>query len=126
MFGEGSRGVRPVTVHTCSTAHMLGMSDVIICGGAVAACRRVLQCPSCQRRRRFVQSHAGLYYDDILTCLGCGDTWCGGERGERPFRRGWRLEALTRARAQWAAAMTRKDFRAFVHEEITAELGASL
>ncbi len=102
----------------------VSMSAVVICGGTVAACRRVLNCPSCERRRRFVQSHAGLYYDDILTCLGCGDTWCGGERGERPFRRGWRLEALTRARAQWAAAMTRKDFRAFVHEEITELVGA--
>ena len=100
------------------------MSAVVICGGAVAVCRRVLHCSTCNRRRRFVQSHAGLYYSDILTCLTCGDTWCDGERGERPFRRGWRSEAVTRARRQWAGAMTRDDFRAFVHDEIT-ELGAA-
>ena len=117
-------------MHTYCAAHMMDMSEtvstVVICGGTVAACRRVLRCPSCQCRRRFVQSHAGLYYDDIFTCLGCGDTWSGSERGERPFRRGWRREALTRARAEWAAAMTRKDFRAFVHEVITTKLGAPL
>ncbi len=117
-------------MHTYCAAHMMDMSEtvstVVICGGTVAACRRVLRCPSCQCRRRFVQSHAGLYYDDIFTCLGCGDTWSGGERGERPFRRGWRREALTRARRSWAGAMTRKDFRAFVHEEITTKLGAPL
>lgn len=65
--------------------------------------RRILPCPTCERRRRFV---CRLYewYGWMVTCCGCGDSWEDGERLPRPFARGWRAAAIARARAAWAAA----------------------
>jgi hypothetical protein len=67
--------------------------------------RRVIQCPTCQQRRRFV---CRLYewYGWLVTCCACGDSWEDGERLPRPFRRGWRVEEARRAKRLWASIAT--------------------
>lgn len=96
---------------------------VAICGGGGFWYRRLLHCPTCERRRRFV-IHWELWYGDAATCLGCGDRWMDGERGERPFARGWREKAKAKARERYAAAMTYRQFRvaehAYVNDYFTA------
>lgn len=37
------------------------------------------------------------WYGWEVTCLGCGDRWQDGERGERPFMRGWRKDSIAKA-----------------------------
>lgn len=66
--------------------------------------RRVVvqQCPTEKRRRRMLACFQEWYGWDI-TCSGCGDHWSDGWRSERPFRRGWREEAIKRVKAQIAA-----------------------
>jgi hypothetical protein len=75
--------------------------DGVICGGYAFDARRVLFCPTEGRRRRFYASFAH-YYGWTYTCLGCGDRWMDGERGSRPFARGWRVQAIRRAKERWA------------------------
>lgn len=64
--------------------------------------RRIVHCPTCQKRRRWV-GWAQEWYSTIWTCCGCGDSFGDGERMERPFKRGWRSEAIKRAKADWVA-----------------------
>ena len=73
-----------------------------ICGGVAFEWRRIGMCPTEKMRRRFYVSQSSLWYSAVWTCLGCGDSWSDGERGERPFRRGWRAESIAKARANWA------------------------
>lgn len=81
------------------------MSTLVVCGGAVAYRRRILWCPICERRRRFVVAYdASPYYAPSLTCCGCGDSWSDGELGYRPFARGWRKAAIRKAKARWQSA----------------------
>lgn len=82
------------------------MSVIIVCGGSVAVRRHVMRCPVCERKRRVV-SHwsASPYYAPSFTCCACGDSWSDGWLAERPFRRGWRREAIEAAKAAWAAAV---------------------
>jgi hypothetical protein len=82
--------------------------------------RRVLLCPTCKRRRRFVQSFMGAYYSDHVTCCGCGDSWCEGLRLERPFSRGWRRQAASAAKAKWDGALSPTEFRRRVREAVEA------
>lgn len=83
--------------------------------------RRIRHCPTCKRRRRFVIVEGwSAWYAPTLTCLGCGDSWSEGWRMERPFRRGWRQEAIAQAKAQWANAHRQTD------EERRAWLRSSL
>lgn len=53
------------------------------------------------------------YYADDVTCTSCGDSWSEGFLGARPFRRGWRQEAIADAAARWDVAcecpVTRND-----------------
>lgn len=70
--------------------------------------RRVRECPTCERRRRFVL-HLYVWYDSRWTCLGCGDSWEAGWRCTRPFKRGWRAEAIAHARAAWRTATPRAE-----------------
>lgn len=78
---------------------------VYICGGAVAVRRRMLECPNCERVRRFVVSYASSpYYSPSLTCCACGDSWSDGERAPRPFARGWRDKAIREAKRRWLIA----------------------
>lgn len=78
----------------------------VICTPGVRAIHRLIRhCPICKRRRRMVEVYpASPYYSSTLTCCGCGDSWCDGELGYRPFQRGWRQEARAKAREQWASA----------------------
>lgn len=89
-----------------------------ICGvGPALVRRRVVQCPTERRRRRMVQVYGGLYYSDHLICLGCGDQWSDGERGERPFARGWREKASRHALTLWLDAVTGAEYRRRVQAE---------
>ena len=88
---------------TCEHIHV-GDACVMVCA-PTATCteRRVMLCPTCKRRRRFVCT---LYewYGWMVTCCGCGDSWEDGERLPRPFKPRWRSEAIAKAKKQWAAA----------------------
>lgn len=66
--------------------------------------RRVMHCPTCDRRRRF-SAFDQLWYGPTWTCLGCGDSWSDGMRLERPFRPRWRTEARRRAADRWTNAV---------------------
>ena len=79
--------------------------------------RRVMFCPTCDRRRRFV-CHFEAWYGVDVTCLGCGDRWSDGEMAERPFQRGWRQESVKRAREQWASALDYRAARKAMEREI--------
>ena len=59
--------------------------------------RSTRHCPTCERRRWFLVSDY-VWYPTDSTCLGCGDTWSDGQRRWRPFKRGWRQDAINRAR----------------------------
>jgi hypothetical protein len=73
----------------------------------------------CKHRRRF----AGLdapWYGATWTCCGCGDSWTDGERHVRPFRRGWRKDAIAHARSIWdsAAGLTKRDHAEWLRDEL--------
>ena len=80
--------------------------NATVCTSGVREIRRMIRsCPVCERRRRFViVVPVSPYYSHTMTCLGCGDSWEDGERHERPFQRGWRQKAQTKARQQWTNA----------------------
>lgn len=87
--------------------------------------KRVLHCPTCDRRRRFVVA-SQEWYDPIATCCACGDAWSGGERMPRPFRPGWRKAAIARARAHWAEAPNAWDGDPIYMHTWRARAGATL
>lgn len=76
---------------------------VMICPANDYRIRQIRRCPVCARRRRHVL-YDGAWYGMRLTCCGCGDSWSEEGRMERPFQRGWRTEAIARARSDWDAA----------------------
>ncbi|PRX90691.1 hypothetical protein [Allonocardiopsis opalescens] len=78
-------------------------TSLIICRPSEFLRRTVQYCPTCKRRRRF-SIRTAAWYGARVTCCGCGDSWADGERMERPFRRGWRAEAIEKAKADWVAA----------------------
>lgn len=78
-----------------------------ICTARSQDFRRVLDCPTCKRRRRFIVTTT-IWHGVTFTCCGCGDSWGEGERMERPFRRAWRAEATESARRRWADAWSPK------------------
>lgn len=88
---------------------------------AVFTARRILFCPTCDRRRRFVVS-SFIWFDPTAQCCACGETWHGSERAARPFARGWRTEAIRNAQQRWATAMSRTEadaaFRAAVDDYV--------
>lgn len=90
------------------------MSDVIICSPLRFPLRRRRKCPTCDRVTRF-SDYAYVWYSTTWTCVRCGDSWTDGERHERPFKRGWRLEATARAQQVWveAGSYTDADFQAW-------------
>jgi len=95
------------------------MSEGAICnGGASFESRRIQLCPTEGKRRRFYVRYQHWYGSEWY-CLGCGDRWQDGERGERPFMRGWREQAIARATTGWngvtVSARERKHaFRSFM------------
>jgi len=91
--------------------HAEGEPCLILCAPSSVTWRRVRECPTCECRRRFVvQSY--VWYDAIWTCCACGDSWSAGERMGRPFRRGWRADAIRKAQRKWDAAPTREEAHA--------------
>jgi hypothetical protein len=90
-----------------------------ICGGSFPL-RRVVHCWNCKRRRRVAGLDLGAWYGVRWTCCGCGDGWADGERLERPFKRGWRVEAIAAARKTWAEAgqYSKADHEAWVMAQI--------
>jgi hypothetical protein len=93
-----------------------------ICGGYDADFRRVQFCPTEQRRRRLYCTFAG-WYGVTWYCLGCGDCWQDGERGSRPFERGWRAKAIARAKSGWRAAMSPREAHRAIRATICASVG---
>lgn len=59
-------------------------------------------CATCGRERYFIRREFQWqgFYD---VCLGCGDGWSGGELLPRPVRRGWRQDAIRRAKERFRA-----------------------
>lgn len=92
---------------------------VAICRPATVAIRRVLKCPTCDRRRRMA-GHLALWYGATLTCLGCGDMWTDGEMHPRPFKPRWRAENIAAARSAWSAAVSRAEEQAWFRAEMEA------
>jgi hypothetical protein len=99
--------------------------NVIVCGIGPKPSRRVITyCHTCERKRRMVRTWGGVWYGDTWTCLACGESWTTEGRGYRPFRRGWRAEAIARARQEWATALTPREYKRFARDELAASLGA--
>jgi hypothetical protein len=97
------------------------MKSVVVCSPDTFTFRTVTTCPCCGRRRRIVGVDHGLWYGVTWTCCGCGDSWSGGERLERPSRRGWRSQAVDDARRRWAKAGTKLEHRHWLDTLIKKE-----
>lgn len=65
--------------------------------------RRILRCPVDERMTECVVT-VFVWYDPIVECARCGESWSGGEMQERPFRRGWRKRQQAEVRAKWVKA----------------------
>ena len=97
------------------------MTAVHICRPAVVTTRKVLRCPTCKQRRRFVV-RSYVWYPTDATCTACGDTWAEGERLQRPARRGWRVEASAAAKRDWEQATPAGEFRSALRRMVEAAL----
>lgn len=105
------------------TVHDLGDgAELFLCRPTTWSTRHVRFCPTCERRRRFVRTHMGVWYPCIWTCCACGDAWSEGERLSRPFARGWRDEATRRARREWVEAVSHDEDRRMVEAELAPYL----
>lgn len=95
------------------------MTNIVICRAPTFPIRRILNCPTCKQRRRFAGRDTA-WYGPTVTCCGCGDSWSDGERHVRPFRRGWRAEAIAAAKELWAEAgeYTRADHEKWLKEQL--------
>lgn len=93
--------------------------NVIICRPNTFLTRRIAYCPNCRTKRRMVDAYA-VWYGTTRSCCGCGDSWDDGELRPRPFKRGWRTEAIARAKAKWDAsqAFDGADFKAWYYEQL--------
>lgn len=92
---------------------------VVICRAPRGIVRRyVMRCWNCETDRRVVSVSQGMFYGSIQYCCYCGDQWSDGERGERPFQRGWRQKAIARARQYWADALTPREYNKVIDAEI--------
>lgn len=98
--------------------------EAVVCGvNEPLACRRLIYCPVCERRRRFVQVWGGVWYSDTLQCVACGDSWSDGELHERPFARGWRKKAIAKARhLYYTVAVDPRTYRRDVTAIFVAEM----
>lgn len=62
--------------------------------------RLITPCPTCKRRTRKVAFYTPYYGWDV-TCCACGDCWDDEYMRPRPFRRGWRQQAIKEAKQSW-------------------------
>lgn len=83
--------------------------------------RHVRVCPTRCCRRRFVTTHA-LWYDSIPTCLTRGDAWTVDGLVPRPFQRGWRKTACTRARTAWVNAVARSECEQWLQADLATRV----
>ena len=76
-------------------------------------------CHTCSSRTRFAVREYG-WYAPTVTCCACGDSWTQGERHQRPFRRGWRKDAIAKAEQTWTEAeqYTEEDREAWIEAEL--------
>lgn len=97
---------------------------VVICRPPSFPIRRILDCPTCKRRRRMAGRDGGPYYGPTLTCLGCGDAWTCGEMHERPFRRAWRAKEIAAAKRAWdeAGRYSRAEYERWLAAELAAAI----
>lgn len=87
-------------------------TNIIACYGARGIVRRkVLHCPTCQRRTPFVVRWDGAYYGTTEYCTVCLDGWQEDERLTRPFKRGWKVERAEHIRELWDSAMLPAEYR---------------
>lgn len=54
--------------------------------------KRVVHCPTCQRRTPSIVRWDGAYYGTTTYCIACLDGWQDGERMVRPFKPRWKVE----------------------------------
>lgn len=96
----------------------------IVCRPPSFPIRRILNCPTCKQRRRMAGRDFGPYYGPTVTCCGCGDAWSCGEMLDRPFKRGWRQEAIAGAKQAWEVAgqFTRAEHKAWLAAELDAAM----
>lgn len=77
---------------------------VIVCFASDRFLRKAIRrCPVCECMTEMVERHEA-WYGTSTYCCKCGDRWSDGELGPRPFRRGWRREAVQRHREMWDRA----------------------
>jgi hypothetical protein len=81
------------------------VSDIHVHHGPSVFARRIMYCPNCDHRRRFVGG-VQEWYDTIWTCCTCGDSWTCEGMCARPFVRGWRQGEIARAKRNWGRAVT--------------------
>ena len=93
------------------------MTSGAICGGYHVLERRIRDCPTEGAPRRMVGGWAP-WYGWTIYCLGCGDRWMDGERGERPFARGWRKAAIREAERLYARALSGAAAKSALHRAV--------
>ena len=97
--------------------------SVHVCSPRTVTFRVVAYCPTCRCRRRFVSARA-IWWGAIHTCCSCGDSWdSDGERLSRPFTRGWRTAAASKAKSEWATAPSRDEAEARWRWMLAEEFG---
>lgn len=94
------------------------MGSAIVCGPPPGVYRRAyMDCPVCERRHGCVIRWDGAWYGTTTYGL-CGDRWMDGEMAPREWRRGWRKEAIERAREMWKHAAPRDLFDRYARADI--------
>lgn len=94
------------------------MTQVHVCGGAIATCRRVVRCPKCRVRRRVVEYYSGVWYGCSWECIACGSSWADGEWRPLGLHAGWEKDAhLRRLALRWRNAMPEEEYRRVMRED---------
>jgi len=97
------------------------VSGGAICGGYGLLERRIQHCPTEDAPRRMVGAFAP-WYGWTIYCLGCGDRWMDGERGERPFYRYWRRDAIKKAERRYAHALSGAAAKSALHRVLRGSI----
>ena len=91
------------------------LGGAIVCSSPSTEYRRILRCPSCRKRRRFLVRFGG-WYGDTLTCCGCARSWADGY--QYPFTRSEAKRRRLRedAAERWKTARPASELRDAVRE----------